>query len=643
MTRAPRPLYLFARVFTAPKRLQRSGIAVLAALASGCDGDARPGGLVDAGARDVSLPDIVFEELPPRDVPGVTMDAGPDVDVDAATTDAAAVDAQDGFVIDANFDAPPSDCCTDAAMITARPLRPPSGGYVPTRRPVFRWSEQAGAARYRVEVGGTRVFTTPAVMFTSADGATTLIPDADLPLGRTWWRVVPISSGGQDLTPSATWSLHVGRAANDLNGDGFADIVIGAPEHDAQTLTDSGRVQVFFGGGGLDGTADVTFDGTAAGEGLGRSLSSAGDVNGDGFADLVVGAPFAPPSQSGRVLIYLGGTALSNAPALTLTGPQVNAQFGRNVSIAGDLNGDGFDDVVVSTPFFRGTSGINAGKAWVFFGGAPMNDQPDVELEYTNAGDQFGFSAAGAGDVNGDGFLDVIVGAPRNASAGVDSGGAYVWWGGEPMDTGVDVIHLGLAPGSRAGDSVSGLGDFNGDGYSDVGIGAVGSALGGPNSGVVLGFSGGTGVIPRPLFMLQGVSGERLGSAVVGGGDLDGDGFDDVVLGARDNSVAGALSGRAYAYRGGASGQPVLAATYAVSSGMMAGGDEFGFAVTIVGDANGDGFDDVLVGAPNAPWMGTAGPGRVYLFSGGASFVTAARQTYAPSAPSAFGYSLTRR
>ncbi|MEZ4393105.1 MAG: FG-GAP-like repeat-containing protein [Polyangiales bacterium] len=643
MTRAPRLTHLFAPASPAIRRLQRSGIAALAALAAGCDGDTRPGGLVDAGARDVSLPDIVFEELPPRDVPSAPMDAGPDAGDDAGTNADVALDAQDGFTIDVNFDAPPSDCCADAAMIRARPLRPPSGGYVPTRRPVFRWTPQAGAARYRVEVGDRRTFDSPAVMFTTTDEATTLIADANLPVGRAWWRVVPISSGGQDLTPTATWSLIVGRAANDLNGDGFADIVIGAPEHDAQTLTDAGRVQVFFGGGGLDGTADVTFDGTTAGEGLGRALSSAGDVNGDGFADLVVGAPFAPPSQSGRVLIYLGGTALANAPALTLAGPQVNAQFGRNVSIVGDLNGDGFDDVVVSTPFFRGASGVNAGKAWVFFGGSPMNDQPDVELEYTNAGDQFGFSAAGAGDVNGDGFLDVIVGAPRNASAGVDGGGAYVWWGGEPMDTGVDVIHLGLAPGSRAGDSVSGLGDFNGDGYADVGIGAVGSSLGGPNSGVVLGVSGGTGVIPRALFMLQGVSGERLGSAVVGGGDLDGDGFDDMVLGARDNSVAGALSGRAYAYRGGALGQPTLAATYAVSSGMMAGGDEFGFAVSIVGDANGDGFDDVLVGAPNAPWMGTAGPGRVYLFSGGASFVTAARQTYAPSSPAAFGYALTRR
>lgn len=621
------------------KSLWCSGIVLLSAMAVGCDGDSRPGALVDAATRDVVPADIVFEDRPLRDAPIVSQDAAMDVAEDARMT----ADAPDGFVIDVNLDGPPDDCCADAAMVTARPLRPRSGGYVTTRRPVFRWTPQGGAARYRVEIGATRTFTTPTAMFVSEGGGTSLSPDVDLTVGRAWWRVVPISGGGSDLQPTATWSMQVGRAASDLNGDGFADIVIGAPEHDAQLLDDAGRVQVFFGGGALDGTADMTIDGISAGEGLGRSVSTAGDLNGDGFADIVVGAPFAPPSQTGRVLVFLGGTTLSNAPVLTLTGPQVNAQFGRSVTIAGDLNGDGFDDVVVSTPFFRGSRGLNSGKAWVYFGGAPMNAQPDVELEYTNAGDQFGFALAGAGDTNGDGFLDVIVGAPRNAGAGIDSGSAYVWWGGEPMDTGVDVIILGLAPGSRAGDSVSGLGDFNGDGYGDLGVGATGSALGGPNSGVVLGFAGSTGVIPRPLFERAGVSGERLGSAVVGGGDLDGDGFDDMLLGARDNSVAGALSGRAYAYRGSASGQPILAATYAVSSGMMAGGDEFGFAVSIVGDANGDGFDDLLVGAPNAPWMGNAGPGRVYLFAGGSSFVTAARQTYQPSAPSAFGYSLSRR
>jgi hypothetical protein len=617
---------------------------VLALLGAGCStNEQRPPSLIDAAPRDVIGADIVFSEIaapdtaPPADVVSDGGSGPEDGGMDASR------DVPDGFALDIVSDGPQDECCFDAATMIARPVNPRSGGYVAARRPTFRWTPQMGAARYRVEVGATRTFTAPAAMFTSADGATSLTPEVDLPAGRAWWRVVPVSSMGTDLAPTATWSMHVGGVPGDINGDGFTDVVVGAPEHDAQTLTDAGRAQIFFGGGGLDGTADMTLDGTNAGEGLGLALSNAGDVNNDGFADIVVGAPFAPPSQSGRVLIFLGGPTLSASPALVLPGPQVNTQFGRSVAIAGDLNGDGFDDVVVSTAFFRGTSGVNAGRAWVYLGGSPMNAQADVVLDYATSGDQLGFSSAGAGDTNGDGFLDLIVGAPRNAGAGVDSGAAYVWWGSDPVDTGVDVIVQGLSAGSRAGDSVSGLGDFNSDGYADYAVGASGAAVGGPNAGAVLGFSGGTGVIPRPLFTLQGSGGERLGTAVAGGADLDSDGFDDMLLGARDNASGGALSGRAYAYRGGANGLPTLAATYAVSSGMVGGGDELGYAVSLPGDINGDGFVDALVGAPNAPFMGTAGPGRVYLFTGGAGLSAAVRQTYAPSAPSAFGYALSRR
>jgi hypothetical protein len=617
---------------------------VLALLGAGCgDGGPRPSGIIDAAPRDVIGADIVFSEIaapdtsPPADVIGDGGSGPGDGGMDASR------DVPDGFTLDIVSDGPQDECCFDAATMIARPVNPRSGGYVAARRPTFRWTPQMGAARYRVEVGATRTFTAPTAMFTSADGATSLTPEVDLPTGRAWWRVVPVSTMGTNLAPTATWSMHVGGVPGDINGDGFTDVVIGAPEHDAQTLTDAGRAQIFFGGGGLDGTADMTLDGTNAGEGLGVAISSAGDVNNDGFADIVVGAPYAPPSQSGRVLVFLGGPTLSASPALVLPGPQVNTQFGRSVAIAGDLNGDGFDDVVVSTPFFRGTSGVNAGRAWVYLGGSPMNAQADVVLDYATSGDQLGFSSAGAGDTNGDGFLDLIVGAPRNAGAGIDSGAAYVWWGSDPVDTGVDVIVQGLSAGSRAGDSVSGLGDFNSDGYADYAVGASGAAVGGPNAGAVLGFSGGTGVIPRPLFTLQGSGGERLGTAVAGGADLDGDGFDDMLLGARDNATGGALAGRAYAYRGGANGLPTLAATYAVSSGMVGGGDELGYAVSLPGDINGDGFVDALVGAPNAPFMGTAGPGRVYLFTGNAGLSAAVRQTYAPSAPSAFGYALSRR
>ena len=632
-TRSPRST-------TRSNSLPRKALWLSAAFlgAAGCEGESRPTGLVDASVTDIVLPDVVAADRVETDAaaPDVPSDLGADASADASLD--GDVPARDVVFADM----PIEECCVDAAMMTARPISPRSGGYSASRRPTFRWIPQMGAARYRVEVGATRTFMNASATFTTTGAETSLTAPMELPAGRLWWRVVPLDGSGAAMTPTATWSVLVGRVPNDLNGDGYADVVVGAPEHDAPMLTDIGRVQVFFGGGGLDTTADATLDGSAAGESFGRSLSTSGDLNGDGFADLVVGAPYAGVMQTGRVAIFFGGATIPTAPSVAIVGTQTMAQFGRNVSIAGDLNGDGYDDLLVSTPFFRG-SGVNTGRAWVYFGGAAMDGVADVELSYASAGDQLGYASTPAGDFNGDGFLDVAVAAPRNGLAGVDSGAAYVWWGSSMMDTGVDVIILGLAPGARTGDAITSLGDWDADGYADLAIGAPGASVGGPNSGSVLGYAGGVGVIARPLFTLNGSGAERLGTALAGGGDLDADGFDDLVIGARDNSAGGALSGRAYAYRGSAGPMPTLAATYAVSMGMMSGGDEFGASVGLLGDANADGFDDVLVGAPNAPFSGVEGPGRVYFFAGGTALATAPRQTYVPATSSAFGQAVARR
>lgn len=642
MTREHDLPLLAARIVVArtrTKSLRRRTLSLVAVLcgAVACEEERRPSGLVDAQVVDVALPDVIVSEAATPDV--TAGDTGLDADVDGGLD--AARDAADASP-DVPQDAPIEECCADADVLVARPIAPRSGGYVATRRPAFRWTPQAGAVTYRVEIGASRAFTTPSTTLTT-DGATTITATSELLPGRYWWRVVPVDRAGATMTPTATWSVIVGRVPNDLNGDGYADIVIGAPEHDAPMLTDIGRVQVFYGGGALDATADLSLDGTSAGEAFGRALSTSGDLNGDGFADIAIGAPFAGVMQTGRVAVYLGGATIATVPAVTITGTQTMSQFGRNVAIAGDLNGDGYDDLLVSTPFYRGNSGPNSGRAWVYLGGAPMNGVADVEFDYSSGGDQLGFSSSPAGDVNGDGFADIAVGAPRNGVAGVDSGAAYIWWGSSPMDTGVDMIVLGLGPGSRTGDAITTLGDYNADGYSDFAVGATGASTGGPNAGAVLGFGGTPGVIPRPLFTINGAATERLGTAISGGGDLDADGFDDLLLGARDNSVAGALSGRAYAYRGNAGLMPSLGATYSVSMGMMTGGDEFGHAVGILGDVNADGYDDLLVGAPNAPFMGTEGPGRAYLFVGGSALALTPRQTYVPVAAGAFGQSVARR
>ncbi|HEV8320470.1 MAG TPA: VCBS repeat-containing protein, partial [Myxococcota bacterium] len=380
-----------------------------------------------------------------------------------------------------------------------------------------------------------------------------------------------------------------GDAGSDAGSDGAVDagadagpgcgdgVRSGAEVCDGADLAgnDCTSIGMGFIGGALACDASCAFD-TAACE------RSHPDFNGDGYADVIVGAGSA--SGTGRAYVYFGspGATLDPAPDGTLTGEAAGDDFGYAVASAGDVNGDGFDDVVVGAPLSDG-SGIDAGRAYVYLGGpgATFDPAPDGTLDGDAVGDYFGFAVASAGDVNGDGFIDIFIGAPRNDAAGVDAGCARVYLGGAglALDPAPDATLTGEAADDRFGDSVAPAGDVNGDGFGDIVVGAPLNDAAGTIAGRAYVYLGGPGatIEPTPDGTLTGASaGDSFGYSVAGAGDVNGDGFDDVVVGAYVNDAGGTNAGRAYVYLGGPGATIDL-----VADGIFTGeaaGDYFGYS-----------------------------------------------------------------
>jgi glycerol uptake facilitator-like aquaporin len=200
-------------------------------------------------------------------------------------------------------------------------------------------------------------------------------------------------------------------SAGDVNGDGYADVIVG---EEGDTMA-----YIYLGGPAGTSTSPATTLGPSyAGGFFGGSVAGAGDVNGDGYADVIVGEPLDPglPLMHGRAYVYLGGPGgTSTSPATTL-GPSLHS-FGASVASAGDVNGDGYADVIVGEP--------DDAMAYVYLGGsAGTSISPATTLGPSFTGDDFGLSVAGAGDVNGDGYADVIVGEYVDGRAYLYLGGA---------------------------------------------------------------------------------------------------------------------------------------------------------------------------------------------------------------------------
>ncbi|MBL7983291.1 MAG: FG-GAP repeat protein [Flavobacteriales bacterium] len=391
--------------------------------------------------------------------------------------------------------------------------------------------------------------------------------------------------------------------AGDVNGDGFSDIIVGAYRYDYLTAngTDNGVAYIYHGstgglvGGGLNPAPSTTLSSLGISSFFGWAVSHAGDVNGDGFSDVVVGDwrdNIGGQTQEGTAFVFHGSaTGVNTTPATTLQSNSVNAWFGRSVSTAGDVNGDGYADLIVGAVTF--TSGqTQEGAAYLFLGSSAGIPTAAFALyEYNVAGANMGESVRTMGDVNGDGYSDFMVGMRLFGGAGAAlgfHGGTY-----NLANTPTLTRYSGQS-GARSGTSVANTGDLNGDGYSDMAVGAPDASNGQAGEGVVYVHYGGTnGLSATPSLTLEAnVAGARYGASVASAGDINGDGYADLVVGAPLSAGTGA----AYVYLGSAAG---LSTTPALTWTGTAGA-EFGASVATAGDTNGDGFSEVLVGAPSA-------------------------------------------
>ena len=464
-------------------------------------------------------------------------------------------------------------------------------------------------------------------------------------------------------------------AAGDVNGDGIDDIIIGAWQADADGIRDAGESYVVFGSAGgpgaavelsaLDGTNGFRIDGGGSKFFTGYAVSAAGDVNGDGIDDVIVGAWAADVgalNKAGQAYVVFGSSAgfaadinlsdLDGTIGFTLDGFAADASAGYWVADAGDVNGDGIDDIILSAFTATANGQAEAGQSYVIFGSASgfaahlsldtLDGSNGFVLNGEGAGDRSGYSVSAAGDVNGDGIDDVIIGSRWvDVGAAADVGKAYVVYGRTGgFSASIDLGGLdgtdgfaivGVAAGDWTGASVAGAGDVNGDGIDDMVIGAYLADPGGVTDAgstfVVYGRAGGPGAAVD-LATLDASQGFRIdgtqanahsGRFVDAAGDMNADGYADIVIGAYqfDQGSAGD-AGESYVVYGFATPSGVPVAEDGSAAGLedtpIAGqatatdpdGDALVFSL-VTGPAHGSvslAADGSFVYAPDADFFG---------------------------------------
>ena len=415
------------------------------------------------------------------------------------------------------------------------------------------------------------------------------------------------------LDPTPFWSVSgavgdgfgQGLAVGDFDGDGLVDVAISAPRAEDE----SGRIVLFRGvPGGLDDQPAWQVFG-APGASLGVSLASAGDVDGDGSAELLASSARCPSDPTRSAALLLRGADGSPWSGETAGGPwQVCLDSGADLPVGvagpGDVNGDGYDDIAVGdSDRLSGDFSVGAVLVWHGGpGGPPIQPSTVLAGDRDNGDIDLGAALIGVGDVDGDGFADVLAASPRGEPDGIQAGVARLFRGGAGGLQSWDWSVSGNALYSRYGEGLGAPGDLNGDGFADFAVGAPRDP--GPQGdleqqGALYIFLGSEhGPVYLDVWLPQAADQyDHFGSASTGA-DLDGDGLPELVVGAPGVEIPGTPSGpegRIYAFDVRA--DLPSETPWPVGQGSFAD-DEYGAAATALGDVDGDGFDDVAVGAP---------------------------------------------
>jgi hypothetical protein len=412
-------------------------------------------------------------------------------------------------------------------------------------------------------------------------------------------------------TASAQFGSSV-AGAGDVNNDGYVDVIIGSPLDDSAG-TDAGLARVI---SGKTGSVLYSILGTQVGAEFGAAVSGAGDTNNDGWDDFVVGAPGydnGAYSNGGRVVLYSGKTGAALWSTWT---NETGARCGHALADVGDVDHDGFDDIAIGAPFkdhFVPPTPVidtDAGQVLVISGHThntlfTLSSTYAPTFHFDVSFDLLGWAVSGAGDVNNDGWSDLVAGAPQyDPDPSLSNAGAALVYSG--FDGSILYVREGTQANAQFGTSVACAGNINNDPYDDVLIGAPLYDGGSTDSGRALVLSGVDG---STLYTINGVGGAHLGAAVAGVGDVNGDNFDDFIIGSP-------LYDGLFGYTDGG-----LVQVYSGFNGLQiqaffgdSASDELGRAVGSTGDINHDGFGDFVIGVPlDDPNGSNSGTARVIL------------------------------